>query len=199
MKSHCHRYLKSFVDIKAAPIKFCLFILLTGITACQDDIISHDFRVTPGDLKNEVLTDVAILYSDSAVVRVKVSGKELVRSLDAEQGKEEFTKGVFVEFFNETGQVTSTLKADYAFRNENKDEITVQGNVLLTSNKKETMETDELIWDKRKEIVYTEKFVLVKTAKEQAWGHGFVSNQNFTEWRIKGFEGQLPAEKMGVE
>ncbi len=166
---------------------------------CKEDIISHDFRVTPSDVKNEVLKDVAILYSDSAVVRVRISGKELIRSLDAEQGKEEFTKGVFVEFFNEFGQITSTLKADYAFRSENKDEITVQGNVLLTSNKKETMETDELIWNKNKEQVYTEKFVLVKTQTERAWGHGFVSNQNFTEWRIKGFEGQLPADKMGVE
>ena len=156
-------------------------LILSMAAGCKEDIISHDFRVTPSDVKNEVLKDVAILYSDSAVVRVRISGKELIRSLDAEQGKEEFTKGV------------------YAFRSENKDEITVQGNVLLTSNKKETMETDELIWNKNKEQVYTEKFVLVKTQTERAWGHGFVSNQNFTEWRIKGFEGQLPADKMGVE
>ena len=174
-------------------------MMMTLLQACKDDIISHDFRVTPADVKNEILTDVAILYSDSAVVRVKISGKELVRSLDADQSKEEFTKGVFVEFFDQNGQITSTLKADYAFRSENKDEITVQGNVLLTSNKNETMETDELIWNKNKEQVYTEKFVLVKTPAERAWGHGFVSNQNFTEWRIKGFEGQLPADKMGVE
>lgn len=176
-----------------------LVALLIAVTGCKDDITSHDLRITPGDAQKDVLDGVEILYSDSAVVRVRISGPELIRKYEHERTKEEFTKGVFVEFFDESGKVTSTLKADYAYRNDGEDEITVQGNVILTSAKKETMETDELIWNQKSEKVYTEKFVLVKTSKERAWGHGFVSNQNFTEWRIKGFEGQLPAEKFGVE
>jgi len=176
-----------------------IFTVLFITQGCKDDIISHDLRITPGDTQKEVLNDVEILYSDSAMVRVRLTGPELIRKYEQERTKEEFTKGVFVEFYDETGKVTSTLKADYAFRSEGADEITVQGNVLLTSSKKETMETDELIWNQKEEEVYTEKFVLVKTAKERAWGHGFVSNQNFTEWRIKGFEGKLPSEKFGVE
>lgn len=176
-----------------------LIAMVFSFSACKNDILSHDLRITPGDTQKEVLDGVEILYSDSAMVRVRVSGPVLIRKYENDRMKEEFTKGVFVEFFDESGTVSSTLKADYAFRNEGDDEITVQGNVLLTSAKKETMETDELIWNQKDEKVYTEKFVLVKTAKERAWGHGFVSNQNFTEWRIKGFEGQLPAEKFGVE
>lgn len=186
-----------YFNIIKKIVLLCIFAI--SISSCKDDMVSQSFRVLPADLNKEILKDVSILYSDSAIVRVRISGKELVRSAGREDGKEEFTKGVFVEFFDGNGNITSTLKADYAFRAENQDEITAQGNVVLTSTKKETMETDELIWNKKKEQVYTDKFVLVKTPSEKVWGHGFVSNQEFTEWRIKGFEGKLPSNKFGIE
>ena len=65
-----------------------LSILAIGILSCKDDMVSQSFRVLPADLNKEILKDVSILYSDSAIVRVRISGKELVRSTGNEAGKE---------------------------------------------------------------------------------------------------------------
>ncbi len=178
------------------PLLFGFFALLLTLGACSKKSNEKAIEITPGDLKKEVLKNVEILYSDSAQLRVKISGKVMIRTLIPENMKDEFTDGVLVDFYDAFGKKTSNLKADYALRYQDKDDILVSGNVVLTSEKNETMESDELIWNKKQERVYTEKFVMVKTTKERAWGQGFESNQNFTAWQIKGFEGKIRSDKI---
>ncbi len=179
--------------------KYCLLLLLSCIIAalpgCSDDIAEDAIKITPGDLKKELIKGVEILYSDSAKVRVRISGPVMNRITDSDNPNEEFTKGVNVDFFDEKGNVTSTLKADYAQRYQNKPEVLARGNVVMKSSKNETMETDEIIWDRNTEKVYTKKFVMVKTPKETFWGQGFESNQDFTQWHINGLEGHINADK----
>lgn len=179
--------------LKARFIIGCLMIIL--IQSCSSDLAKDDIRITPGDVKKEVLKGIEILYSDSARVKIRITGAQMDRILDPDNPREEFTKGLFVEFFDVNGKLTSTLKADYGIRYQNKSEVLARGNVVMHSAKNENMETDEMIWDRDNERVYTRKFVLVKTPKETFWGQGFESNQDFTLWHIKGLEGHINADK----
>jgi len=177
-------------------IFFSLILFVSCLVGgCADDIAEDAIKITPGDIKKEVIKGVEILYSDSAKIRVRISGPLMYRILDSDNPSEEFTKGVHVDFFDENGNVTSTLKADYAQRYQNKPEVLARGNVVMTSSKKENMETDEIIWDRNTEKVYTHKFVMVKTPKETFWGQGFESNQDFTQWHINGLEGHINSDK----
>lgn len=172
-----------------------LLLSFLAFSACSDDIAEDALKVTPGDLKKEVIKGVEILYSDSAKIRVRITGPLMYRIIDTDNPSEEFTKGVHVDFFDEKGAITSTLKADYAQRFQNRPEVLARGNVVMTSSKNESMETDEIIWDRNTEKVYTRKFVMVKTPKETFWGQGFESNQDFTQWHINGLEGHINSEK----
>lgn len=176
---------------------FKLIILYFGLflTGCSSDIAEDDINILPGDVKKEILKGIEILYSDSAKVKIRVTGAQMDRILDPDNPREEFSKGLFIEFFDNRGNLTSTLKADYGIRYQNKSDVLARGNVVMKSIKNESMETDEMIWDRDKEKVYTRKFVLVKTAKETFWGQGFESNQDFTQWHIKGLEGHINADK----
>lgn len=165
------------------------------VIGCSDDIAEDDLKITPGDIKKEVMKGVEILYSDSAKIRVRITGPLMNRILDTDSPSEEFSKGVNVEFFDESGNITSTLHADYAQRFQNKPEVLARGNVVMKSSKNEIMETDEMIWDRNTQRVYTRKFVMVKTPKETFWGQGFESNQEFTQWHINGLEGHINADK----
>ena len=99
--------------------------------------------------------------------------------------------GIKVDFFNESGQTTSTLTAKSAIQNERDDKIFIREDVVVKSKSNETLETDELIWDERAKKLYTDKWVKVSTPDEVIYGYGFTSNQEFSYWEIRKVRGRF--------
>ena len=64
------------------------------------------------------------------------------------------------------------------------------GNVVL-DNKRNKLETEELIWDERSQRIYTEKQVKITNQEETIFGEGFSSNADFTEYKISKIHGNL--------
>jgi hypothetical protein len=46
------------------------------------------------------------------------------------------------------------------------------------------LSTEELNWDPQKQIVFTDKFVVIETPTEILKGEGLEANQNFTKYKI---------------
>jgi LPS export ABC transporter protein LptC len=60
------------------------------------------------------------------------------------------------------------------------------GDVFVTNlQKNETLRTEELFWDPEKEIIYTEKFVTIKTEDDLIPGEGLIAPQDFSTFEIK--------------
>jgi hypothetical protein len=135
----------------------------------------------------EVATDVEIFYSDSAVVRIKITAPTLVRHIGKSSQDEEFPDGLLVEFYNNKKRPYSWLKADYGMRDVLKKRIVTKGNVEMYNRKDEKLMTSELIWDEGEEILFTEKYVKIIQPESQdtSTGFGFVTNQDFTRFEIK--------------
>jgi LPS export ABC transporter protein LptC len=135
----------------------------------------------------EIAEDVEIFYSDSAVVRIKITAPKLVRYLNKNQPNEEFPEGLVVEFYNVHKQPYSWLKADYGMRDVLKKQIITRKNVLMYNRKNEKILTSELIWDETEEILFTEKFVKIiqPATQDTTTGFGFETNQEFSRFEIK--------------
>ena len=169
-------------------------LLLVSI-ACQNDL-SEIEKVSPSeDAFRETARDVELLYSDSAVVRVRASGPEMMRYLDNDNPREEFTKGLTVHFFGANHKVNSELTSRFAVRYEGKQQITVRDSVVWISKSGEKLETEELIWDEKNKKVYSNRYVRITNEEEVIYGYGFEANQEFTEWRIKQIEGRIKVEE----
>ncbi|WP_230679959.1 LPS export ABC transporter periplasmic protein LptC [Pontibacter sp. 172403-2] len=126
--------------------------------------------------------DIIMLFSDSARLQIKL--KAPVQQ-EFDNGDGVFPKGLYVEFYGEPGQITSTLKANYGKNDKRKNLYIARGNVIVENlQKKEKLETEELYWDKNKGKIYTDKFVRITTAEEILTGEGLRANQDFTNWRI---------------
>ena len=54
-----------YFNIIKKIVLLCIFAI--SISSCKDDMVSQSFRVLPADLNKEILKDVSILYSDSAL------------------------------------------------------------------------------------------------------------------------------------
>jgi LPS export ABC transporter protein LptC len=164
---------------------FCASLLafLTLVTlGCGDDLKDPDMEkkfTGPFRETENVLT----LYSDSAKVLIKLQAPV---QEDYENGDVIFPKGINVEFYEQGGAVTSTLRADYGKQERNKDLYYVRGNVVVHNLvKQEKLETEELYWNKNKAQIYTDKFVKITTPEEILMGHGLQANQDFSSYKIK--------------
>ncbi|MCJ8163727.1 LPS export ABC transporter periplasmic protein LptC [Pontibacter sp. E15-1] len=131
--------------------------------------------------------DVVTLYSDSAKLLIKLQAP---LQQEFETGDGVFPEGLFVEFYEQEGQVTSTLKANYGKQDRNKSLFLARGNVVVENlAKKEKLETEELYWDKRRAKIYTDKFVRITTPEQIIMGNGLQANQDFSNYRIRDVTG----------
>jgi len=171
--------------------------LLAG--ACKNEIEDVNTLVSKFDTQVETAREVEILYSDSAQVRVRITGPTMLQYLDRREPKQEFPDGVNVSFFGPEGAVTSQLDARYGVRLENKSEVIVRDSVVWQSVEGEKIETEELIWDERSRKIFTNKFVVITRPDEIIYGHGFEADQDFTYSRINAIEGRLKVNELEKE
>ena len=172
-------------------------VLTAGLSSCENDLAAIPTDIDKDMIAKETARDVKLLYSDSAVVRVRVTGPVMMRHLDKSDPRQEFPEGISVEFLDASGRTQSYLSAKYAMRKENKDEVIVQDSVVWQSKQNERLETEELVWDNKKRKVHSNKFVKITKPGEVVYGYGFEANEDFTVWKIKALEGVIKVD--GIE
>ena len=99
-----------------------------------------------------------------------------------------FSDSLMVTFYDDSSNIESILKSEKAFIDNKKNIMLATGNVILTNNIN-MLNSEELIWDRQKNIIYTEEKVKIQTKKELILGEGFKSNPNFTEYEITKISG----------
>lgn len=133
---------------------------------------------------------VEISYSDRGVVRIKAIAPTATRFVK-DRPYFEFSDGIKILFYDEQHNVESTLTAKYATAYENSHSMTARDSVVVINNKGEILNTDELIWDEEKKIIYSNSFVKITTPDEIIYGNGMTANENFTGYVIKNITGTI--------
>jgi len=173
-------------------------VLVLGLmfAACEDPNKETRQVITQDDVAMEVAKDVEILYSDSAVVRVRVTGPVLYNFNDRENARQEFPSGIRIDFLESDLSVRSTLTAKKAVRQQEKGLITARDSVVFVTVKQEKLETEELIWDEKSGKVRTEKFVKVTKPGEVIYGYGLEAEQDFSYWKILVPKGRIKVDQI---
>jgi len=157
------------------------FGLIIGMAACSQNKGEMPTESYDGPMLQA--EDVQMLLSDSAVVRMRLTGK---KQLEFENGDKQFPQGIFMEFLEPDGSISSTIKADSGFYIMETNLYRAKGDVLVVSKEEQEKElyTDELFWDPAKEIIYTDKYVKIITETDTLEGTGLESDQNFINYEI---------------
>ncbi len=175
-------------------MKIYHFILIAVIffSACENDINEVNRLFSNEETKIETAIGVEMLYSDSAILTLRITTPKLVRHIAERDHWQEFPDGLEIEFFDKTGQeVTGRMTANYAQRYDADAKFIVQDSVVWYGEKGEKLETEELIWEEENDKVHTNKFVIVSRPDEIIYGQGFESNKDFTKWKIRAIEGRI--------
>jgi LPS export ABC transporter protein LptC len=180
-----------------------LLSLLGMLVACQQEEGAPTENLLPGPddgIQSEAY-GVKYLFSDSMRVKARLEADHLIEKQQRKNEEEEdsptetifvLDQGVAIFFFTQSSRPSSQVEANEGFYFEDRGLAELKGNVQLVNQRGETLETEQLFWDKKNDQIYTDQFVRIQTQGKIITGDsGLVSNTSFTNYEIKGVRGQF--------
>lgn len=166
---------------------FFLFVLLLfALSSCNDSKEVDDIMQKQQTFPTEKAEVVEILYTDSGLVRIRITAPEMNHyTFNVPEPYTEMPKGIYVEFYNDSSKIKTTLRADYGIRYEKTKRTEVKRNVVVVNLAGETLNTDKLDWDETSRKIYSDEKVQIKTKNDLLKGTGLEANEDFSEWEIK--------------
>lgn len=174
-----------FISMKNVTILFFLLALL----ACDKKEIVQPVEYDGPQSEAE---NVELFYTENQVVKVKLLAD---RVFEFQHGDREFPEGVYIEFFDEAGNLSSTLRANQAYYFKKDNLWKAVGKVeVVNLAKKEQLNTEELFWRPAKEDIYTDSFVTIRMETEVIYGEGLEAKQDMSSYTIKKPQGEFRLE-----
>ena len=161
------------------PRSFLLVSILL-LASCTEKQTSEPVEYT-GPLREAM--DVEMLHAEKDKIKVKMVAK---RILEFKNGDREFPEGIYLEFYDETGRMTSSLKANHAYYFKKENHWRGRGKVEVKNiEKRQQLNTEELFWDPTSKKIFTEKFVTINLESEVIYGTGLDALQDMSSYTIK--------------
>jgi LPS export ABC transporter protein LptC len=179
-------------------IRYIVFLALLVAASCSKQKSAPTSEFIP-ELGVERAENVAIIYSDSAEIRVKVTGPTMLNHTDRREPYQEFPDGLEVFFYGEDLELTSTLAAGYGIRYDNRDQVIVRDSVVWKSMNEQRLETEELTWNERTQKVYTNHFAAIITPEDTIFTRYFEANQNFKNIKFRSNSGSKGIQSLSKE
>jgi LPS export ABC transporter protein LptC len=165
--------------------------LFSSVISCKDNSYQLIKALTKEKLyPTEIARDVVFLMSDSAFIKAKLI-TPLMETYLTEEPYAEMKSGLNVTFYNKLSVPMGFLSANYGIQYLNKKVIEVKDNVVVVNTQGDTFTTEHLIWNERKDRIYSNKFVRVKTKDEIIMGQGFESDLTFTNYEFENIKGMI--------
>ncbi len=142
--------------------------------------------------------NIEVLFSDSGRIEARLTSPLLNRYV-GENPYLEFPKGFKIFLFDSIRRPSSTISGNRGMRREFARTMEAWGNVIVRNElKKEQLNTEHLIWDENKHMIWSDVRVKITTADKVLYGDGMYSNEAFTEYTIKNPTGQMTVKKDSI-
>lgn len=151
----------------------------------------------PSDVKEPVeytgpvreVYNVLTHYSENSRVKMTMRAPVVYEFLN---GDREFPDGIDLEFYDESGKLESTLRANHAFYFKAENQWRGRGDVEVQNVKNnEQLNTEELFWKPAQKKIFTEKFVTIKQEEDVLYGTGLDAKEDMSDYRILNITGRI--------
>ena len=122
--------------------------------------------------------DFNLKYTDSGKIKSILISPKMLSYSNVEYPFTEFPKGIDVTLFDDKGKKTF-VKSDYAISYKDPDIIDLQGNVRISTENGQLMETSQLYFDQKNEWFFTEKKFKFTDPKGVSYGEGIDFSKDF--------------------
>jgi len=182
------RLQKTPKPIQSAIKGFLMFFITTAILSCQTNPQKIEALVT--DLKEPVVSseEVEWFYTKNGTASHRLTSPKVLR-FGGQKEYIEFPSGLEIFSFNTQGEQEAFMKSDYAIQYLDDKIIEAKGAVLLENLKGEKLETEFLVWDEKRNQIFTEALVKITKQGQSIIGEGFESNTSFSKYTLKNSRG----------
>lgn len=172
-----------------------VLVLAMFFCACRKKELLQERETQAREHIAALITDsVNTLISDSGVTRYRIEAPQWLIYDRTEPPYQEFPDGIYLEQFDTDLSVQASLKADYAYYDEQQQQWTLRGNVHALNRKGEEFDTPEMKWDQKSHRVYSDTSIHIKREKSIIEGVGFESNEEMSKYTILHPTGVFPIE-----
>ncbi len=170
-------------------MRFAFIFLLFLSISCTNDphLVSELFE--DQNLPIEIIEESNLIHTENGLIKLEIITNKIERFVD-DSPRLLFSNGFEVIFYDDSSNVISNLKAKNAIVDEINNIMMASSSVVL-SNKTKTLETEYLVWDEKKDKIYTENDVIITTEKEKIYAKGFSSDPNFNDYTLNKISGKM--------
>jgi hypothetical protein len=133
------------------------------LTACENDLNKiKEISALQVNQPIDTTRGVEIIFSDSAIVKVKMTTPLMIHYATAKPYYK-MPIGVKVVHYDIYGREDGNIVSDSGINRDKEQIIEFHKNVVCTSAKGDIFKSDELIWDRVKKTIYSNKPVQITT------------------------------------
>jgi LPS export ABC transporter protein LptC len=168
----------------------CIVFALLFLAACENNMETVNMVTASDKTPLLVESNATVDYKDSGKTRFKL----VATQLENYGGTDPYyvcSKGFTIDFYDDSMNVKSHVSADYGIRHDKTKLMEADKNVVLVNHVGDQLNTEQLFWDAGKHIIYTSKYVQIKTATEILFGDGLQSNEDFSNYKITNIKGTV--------
>jgi LPS export ABC transporter protein LptC len=157
---------------RVARSSFALVLLAASLVALAGSCQRGDQKsgsIGTADVPDQEFSDFTTVESDSGRVRWRLIAP-VARLYNAR--KLLAADKPHIEFYDETGMLTSVLTADKGEYNQVTHDLTALGHVVITSQEGYVLETESLVWVNQLNEIHSENFVTFTRGRDVLTGYG---------------------------
>lgn len=182
-----------------------VFLVLTGFfvlissSGCGGDDPPPELPFL--EVEDDVLMEMYVVeytFSDSAILRAKMTAGRVTERIPKERREafHELAGGVRIEMFDYYGRTNGVITSDSAIFYTNMDVATLYNNVKLVNKKRETMETDSIVWAQKKDSIFTDAPVHITTSAQEIYARdGLKAKADFSSYVLYGTSGEVEIDE----
>jgi|SRR5690606_18060648 len=172
-------------------VGMCAIAGVALLAACETDLKEVDrIAAIQAEEPVDISLNVTVVYSDSALVKARMTAPEM-RRYNVEEPYYEFQKGVTIVFYDENRIETQRITSDYAIQKEAEELIEFRGNVVITRADGSIIKTEELIHDQKANTFYNHVPIeaYFKDGRGNFMGTSFTSDASFENIEVQNATG----------
>ena len=137
---------------------------------------------------------INLKYTDSGRITANLISPKMLDYATVEFPYTEFPKGMHLTLFDKNGKQT-LIDANYAVSHKATNIIDLQGNVRISSQNGDLLETEQLYYDQKNEWFFTEKKFKFTSPKGVSYGEGIDFSKDFKKVNSQKISGQVQSSE----
>ena len=171
-----------------------LILVIIGLLillACENDIEKINTIISSQTLPELTGKNYEIIQSDSAQVKLRLLAPEIRKYSSSEKPYLEFPQGMTAYYYDDSLEIESIIRANYAIYYEEENLWEAKNNVVARNLKNgNQLNTEQLFWDQNKRTFYSNSYSRIVNEDGTFYGEkGFQANQDLTKWKLIGSKG----------